>query len=145
VLIDCVKKPVKLTTPHGKELEYVAELVVTAQGAINHLKLNQLDASQGPVVLVINEFHDVFPKELLGIPLDQDIKFVVDLVPCTAPIYKRPYRMPTQQLAELKEQIKELLEKGYIHPSSSPWGAPVIFFPKKDGTQRLCVDYYALN
>jgi hypothetical protein len=63
----------------------------------------------------------------------------------TAPIYKSPYRIATPELAELKEHIKELLEKGFIRPSSSLWGAPVIFVPKKDGTQRLCMDYRALN
>jgi hypothetical protein len=77
---------------------------------------------------------DVFPEELPGMPPDQDIKFVIDLVSGSAPIYKRPYRMATKQLAELKDQIKELLEKGYIYPSSSPLGAPVIFVLKKDGT-----------
>ena len=78
-------------------------------------------------------------------PPDRDIEFVIELVPGTAPIYKRPYKMDTNQLAELKEQLQELLDKGFIRPSSSPWGAPVIFVPKKDGTQRLCVDYRALN
>jgi hypothetical protein len=67
------------------------------------------------------------------------------LKPGTAPIYKTPFRMTTPELAELKEHIKELLEKGFILPSSTLWGAPVIFVPKKDGTQRLCVDYRALN
>jgi hypothetical protein len=66
-------------------------------------------------------------------------------MPGTVPIYKSPYKMATPQLAELKEHIKELLEKNYIHPTSSPCGAPVIFVPKKDDTQRLCVDYHALN
>jgi hypothetical protein len=70
---------------------------------------------------------------------------VIELKPSTAPIYKTPYRMATLELAELKEHIKELLEKGFIHPSSSPWEAPMIFVLKKDGTQRLCVDYHALN
>jgi hypothetical protein len=70
---------------------------------------------------------------------------VIELKHVTTPIYKTPYRMGTLELAELKEHIKELLEKGFIRPSSSPWGAPVIFVPKKDGTQRLCVDYRALN
>jgi hypothetical protein len=70
---------------------------------------------------------------------------VIELKPGTTPIYKTPYRMATTELAELKEHIKELLEKGFIHPSSSPWGAPVIFVLKKDGAQRLCVDYRALN
>jgi hypothetical protein len=93
-----------------------------------------LDVSQGPKVPVINEFPDVFSEELPGMPPDRDIEFVIDLVPATASIYKRPYRIATQQLAKLKEHIKELLEKDYIHPSSSPWGAPIIFVPKKDGT-----------
>jgi hypothetical protein len=83
--------------------------------------VNQLDASQGPVVPVDVEFPDVFPKELLGMPLDRDIKFVTELMPGTMPIYKIPYWMATSKLAELKEHIKELLEKGFIHPSSSPW------------------------
>jgi hypothetical protein len=70
---------------------------------------------------------------------------VIELKPGIAPIYKTPYRMATPELAELKEHIKELLEKGFIRPSSSSWGAPVIFVLKKDGTQRLCVDYRDLN
>jgi hypothetical protein len=70
---------------------------------------------------------------------------VIELKPGIAPIYKTPYRMATPELAELKEYIKELLEKGFIRPSSSPWEAPVIFVLKKDGTQRLCMDYHALN
>jgi hypothetical protein len=70
---------------------------------------------------------------------------VIELKPGIAPIDKTPYRMATPELVELKEHIKELLEKGFIHPSSSSWGTLVIFVPKKDGTQRLCVDYRALN
>jgi hypothetical protein len=145
VLIDYSKKYVKLTTLDGKELEVVAELVVTANGVANRAKLSQLDVSQGHVVPVVNEFSDVFLEEFLGMPPDRDIEFVIDLMPGTAPIYKSPYRMATPHLAELKEHIKELLEKGFIRSSSSLWGSPVIFVLKKDGTQRLCVDYRALN
>jgi hypothetical protein len=145
VLINYARKSIKLTTPDGKKLEYVTKSVVTAKGVANQVKLNQIDASQRPMVSVVNEFPDVFPKELLGMPPDRDIEFVIDLMPDTAPTYKRPYRMATQQLAELKEHNKELLEKGYIRSSSSPWGAPMIFVSKKDGTQRLCIDYCALN
>jgi hypothetical protein len=86
-----------------------------------------------------------FPEELLGMPPDHEIEFLVELVPGTALIFKRPYRMAANQLAELKEQLQELLDKGYICPSASPWGAPVIFVPKKDGPQRMCVDYHSLN
>jgi hypothetical protein len=96
-------------------------------------------------VPVVNEFPNVFPEELPGMPSDRDIEFMIELKSGTAPIYKTPFRMTTLELAELKEHIKELLGKGFIHPSSSPWGAPVIFFPKKNGTQRLCMEYRALN
>jgi hypothetical protein len=145
VLINCAKKSVKLTTPEGKEMEFVAKPMVTAKGVVNHVKVNQLDASQGSEVSVVNEFPDVFPKELPGMPPDRDIEFVIELKHGKAPIYKTPYRMATLELADLKEHIKELLEKGFVCPSSSPWEAPVIFVPKKDGTQRLCMDYHALN
>jgi hypothetical protein len=70
---------------------------------------------------------------------------VIELKPGTTRIYKTPFRMTTPELAGLNGHIKELLEKGFIHPSTSPWGAPMIFVSKKDGTQRLYVDYHALN
>jgi hypothetical protein len=145
VFIDYAKKSIKMTTPEGKEMEFIAEPVVTAKGVTNCAKENQLDASQGSEVPVVNKFPDVFPEELPGMPPDRDIEFVIELKPATAPIYKTPYRMATPGLAEFKEHVKDLLEKGFIHPSSSPCGALVIFVPKKDGTQRLCVDYRALN
>jgi hypothetical protein len=97
--------------------------VVTAKGVANRVKVNQLDASQGSKVPVVHEFPNVFPEELPGMPPDRDIKFVIELKPSTSPIYQNSYRMATLELAELKEHIKELLEKGFIRPSSSPWGA----------------------
>jgi hypothetical protein len=126
VFIDCTKKSVKLTTPDRKELEFITKPVVTAKRVANHAKVNQMDASQESEVPVVNEFPDVFPEELPGMPPDRDIKFVIEFKPGTAPIYKTPFRMTTPELAELKEHIRELLEKGFICPSSSPWGAPVI-------------------
>jgi hypothetical protein len=109
ILIDCVKKSVKLTTPKGIEMKFVTEPVVIAKGVANRAKVNQVDASQGSEVPVVNEFPDVFPEELSGMPPDRDIKFVIELKPGTLPIYKTPYRMVTPELAELKEHIQELL------------------------------------
>jgi hypothetical protein len=81
ILIDCAKKSVKLTTPEGKEMEFVGEPVVTAKGVSNRAKVNQLEASQGSEVPVVNEFPDVFPEELSGMPADRDIEFVIELKP----------------------------------------------------------------
>ena len=78
-------------------------------------------------------------------PPDRDIEFVIDLIPGTSPIAKRPYRIAASELAELKKQLEELQRIGFIRPSSSPWGAPVLFVKNKDGSMRLCVDYRALN
>jgi hypothetical protein len=78
-------------------------------------------------------------------PPDREVEFVIDLLPGTTPISKRQYRMLVEELKELKKQLTELLEVGYIRPSSSPWGASVLFVQKKDGSQRMCVDYRSLN
>ena len=94
---------------------------------------------------VVNEFPDVFPGELPGLPPDREIEFAILLIPGTKPIYKAPYRMAPAELKELKVQLKELEDRGFIRPSVSPWGAPVLFVKKKDGSLRLCVDYRELN
>jgi hypothetical protein len=94
---------------------------------------------------IVCEYPDVFPDNLPGMPPDRDIEFVIELQPGTAPISKRPYRMPPNELAELKIQLQDLLDKGYIHPSASPWGCPALFVKKKDNSLRLCVDYHPLN
>jgi hypothetical protein len=94
---------------------------------------------------VVCDYPDVFPDELPGMPPDRDIEFAIELQPGTAPISKRPYRMPPAELAELKKQLQELLDKGFIRPSTSPWGCPALFVQKKDESLRLCVDYHPLN
>jgi hypothetical protein len=83
---------------------------------------------------VVQEFLDVFPEDFPGLPPDREIEFCIDLIPRAAPISKAPYRMAPVELIELKTQIQELLDKGFIHPRVSPWGAPVLFVKKKDGT-----------
>jgi hypothetical protein len=119
-MINCAKKVVRLTTSSGKELEYVAENLATDKVAVNKIVLNQLDATSTQDIRTVSEFLDVFPEELPGMPLDREIEFVIELVPSTTPIFKRPYRMAANQLDELKEQLQELLDKGYIRPSASP-------------------------
>jgi hypothetical protein len=96
-------------------------------------------------IVVVCEYVDVFPNELPEMPLDRDIEFAIELQPGTAPISKRPYRMPPAELVELKKQLQELLDKGYFHPSTSPWGCPALFVQKKDESLRLCIDYRPLN
>ena len=94
---------------------------------------------------MVYEFPNVFPEDLPGLPLDRDVEFSIELEPGTAPISRRPYRMALKELAKMKKQLEELLEKGFSHPSSSPWGCPAIFVKKKDDTLQMCVDYRPLN
>lgn len=94
---------------------------------------------------VVRDYPDVFPEELPGIPPERDVEFGIDVIPGTAPISKAPFRMAPSEMQELKTQLQELVEKGFIRPSVSPWGAPVLFVKKKDGSMRLCIDYRELN
>ncbi|WMV45866.1 hypothetical protein MTR67_039251 [Solanum verrucosum] len=97
------------------------------------------------LVPVVNEFPEVFPDDLPDIPLKREIDFRIDLLPDTQPFSIPSYHMALTELKELKEQLKDLLDKGFIRPSISPWGAPVLFVRKKDGSLRMCFDYCQLN
>jgi hypothetical protein len=108
--------------------------------AVNERKGPSLD--QYPV---LSEFKDVFPNELPGLPPERELDFTIELKPGAEPISKTLYRMTAPELCELQMQLKELLDLGLIRPSVSPWGAPVIFVKKKDGSLRLCIDYRDLN
>ncbi|KAJ9541742.1 hypothetical protein OSB04_028248 [Centaurea solstitialis] len=96
-------------------------------------------------ILVVREFPEVFPEELPGLPPQRQVEFHIDLVPGAAPVAKSPYRLAPSEMQELSNQLQELLDKGFIRPSSSPWGAPVLFVKKKDGSSRMCIDYRELN
>ncbi|GKC78959.1 putative reverse transcriptase domain-containing protein [Tanacetum coccineum] len=96
-------------------------------------------------VPVIRDFPEVFPEELPGLPPPRQVEFRIDLVPGAAPVARAPYRLAPSEMKELSVQLQELLEKGFIRPSSSPWGAPVLFVKKKDGSFRMCIDYRELN
>jgi hypothetical protein len=94
---------------------------------------------------VVQEFSDVFPDDLPGMPPERAIEFKIELQPCTTLIAKAPYKMSPVEMKELKIQLQGLLDKGYIHPSTSPWGCSALFVEKKDKELRLCVDYRLLN
>ena len=140
--VDCARTSVTLISTEGATVEYQARIAPQPEIDCMLNKVKELTLEDVPVV---KEYPDVFPDELPGLPPDREIEFVIELIPSTAPIAKRPYKMTANELAELKKQIQELEEKGYIRPSTSPWGAPVLFVKKKDGSMRMCVDYRALN
>jgi hypothetical protein len=135
-IISCASKTVLLTDHQGKLVSCQAQ-----PPAKDPMVFNLATES----ISMVEEFMDVFPEELSGMPPEREVEFYIDLIPGTVPIAKRPYRMAPTELAELKLQIAELQQKGYIRPSSSPWGAPVLFVTKKDGSMRMCIDYRSLN
>ncbi|GJR58735.1 putative reverse transcriptase domain-containing protein [Tanacetum coccineum] len=96
-------------------------------------------------VPIVQDFPEVFPEDLSGLPPTRQVEFQIDLVPGAAPVARAPYRLAPSEMKELSEQLKELSDKGFIRPSSSPWGAPVLFVKKKDGSFRMCIDYRELN
>src|SRR5437773_9801851 len=109
-------------------------------GSVCALEMNPLEE-----IPVVNEYPDVFPEELPGLPPVRAVEFSIELLPGTAPVFRRHYRMCQNDLAEMKVQLQELLDKDFIHPSSSSWGCPAMFVDKKDHTKRLVVDYRPLN
>ncbi|GKG26192.1 hypothetical protein Tco_0399338, partial [Tanacetum coccineum] len=96
-------------------------------------------------VPIVQDFPKVFPEELLGLPPTRQVEFQIDLMPGDAPVARAPYRLTSSEMKELLEKLQELSDKGFIRPSSSPWGAPVLFVKKKDGSFRMCIDYQELN
>jgi hypothetical protein len=140
VCINCATRTVTLVNPAGQTVQFLASRMITRKGSVYHTTATDMN-----LIPVVCEFPDVFPEELPGMPPDRELEFAIELVPGTAPIYKKYYRMPGPELAELKKQLDELLHKGYIRPSISPWGSPVLFVKKKDGSLRMCVDYRQLN
>jgi hypothetical protein len=144
-VISCDKRTIKLVSPIGEEV--VTELVPPEpkKGSCYQMAVDSSEADSLEIIKVVSEFPDVFPKDLPGMPPERKVEFAIELLPGTAPIFKRAYRVSGPELVELKKQIDELSEKGYIRPSTSPWAAPILFKEKKDGTRRMCIDYRALN
>jgi hypothetical protein len=140
LLLDISSRVIEINSPHqGVIILYLPQqkYLHSCTYAIPDIKVKDI-----PVVC---EYSDVFPDDLPGMPPDRDIEFIIELQPSTAPISKRLYRMPPNELAELKIQLQDLLDKGFVRPSASPWGCPALFVKKKDNSLRLCVDYRPLN
>jgi hypothetical protein len=139
-VIDVTARAIEIHSPLDGEIT----LYLLNQGCTHSYGFTMIES---PVenIPVVCEYPDVFPNELLGMPPDRDIEFAIELQPETAPISKRSYRMPPTELAELKNQLQELLDKRFIRRSTSPWGCPALFVKKKDESMRLCVDYRPLN
>ncbi|XP_070662321.1 uncharacterized protein [Malus domestica] len=160
--IDCYEKSVTFYRPGLPEVTFVGErsgvrhgvisamranklLLKGCQGYLAHVVLNDVVPSSVEEVGVVRHYPDVFPDYLPGLPPDRDVEFSIDLLPGTNPISLTSYRMAPAELRELKIQLQELIDKGFIQPSTSPWRAPILFVKKKDGTLRLCIDYRQLN
>ncbi|KAL8095604.1 hypothetical protein AgCh_036864 [Apium graveolens] len=160
VQIECKSKKVKLRTKDGEKVIFrgkrqekkflmaIETKRLLCQGCEVYLA-HVMDVEKESVriedIPIVRDFPDVFPDELPGLPPDREIEFTIDLASGTEPVSKAPYCMAPVEMKELAAQLQELLDKGVIRPSVSPWGAPVLFIKKKDGSMRLCIDYRELN
>ena len=155
-VLDCNAKTVTLAMPGvprvewksvsgsypRKVISFIRAQRLVERGCLSYLDFIRDTSVEPPPmdsVPVVQEFPDVFPSDLPGVPPDRDIDFAIDLEPGTKPISIPPYRMAPAELKELKDQLQDLLSKGFIRPSVSPWGAPVLFVKKKDGTMRMFI------
>lgn len=157
-ILDCMNKTITFTLPAcgtlpctKTELNFLSTpqaercLERGCQGFLVFFSV-QVEVEEGLESFPIaREFPEVFPKEMKGLPPEREVEFSIDIVPGAGPVSKAPYRMAPNELAELKSQIETLLKKGFIRPSLSPWGTPVLFVKKKDGSLRLCIDFRELN
>ncbi|GJV25761.1 putative reverse transcriptase domain-containing protein [Tanacetum coccineum] len=141
-LIDCYEKIVRIPLPNGKILEVQGE---RPEKDLRSLACIKADEKKLDDICVVRDFPEVFPDDLLGLPLVREIEFRIDLILGASPVVRSPYRLAPSEILELSNQLKELQEKGFIRPSHSPWGAPVLFVKKKDGSMRMCIDYRELN
>jgi len=162
-IIDCRCQQVSVQNPSGGELTIVGEgrrsglVFCSAARARQYLHhgcsafvafvsaARVVDRKTVVDVPIVREFADVFQEDLPGVPPERPVEFRIDLVPGAAPIAMAPYRLAPPEMQELSTQLQELLDKGFIRPSSSPWGAPILFVKKKDWSHRMCIDYQELN
>jgi hypothetical protein len=139
-VLDISARLVHLNSPVYGKVTLHLPVISRIKASLYHVVERRLED-----IHVVREFPDVFPDDLPGMPPERAIEFKIELQPGTTPISKAPYKMSREELVELKIQLKDLLDKGFIYPSSSPWGCSALFVSKKDKDLRLCVDYRPLN
>ncbi|GJR00679.1 putative reverse transcriptase domain-containing protein [Tanacetum coccineum] len=140
--IVCFEKILQIPLSNREILEVHGERSGGNLKQLKTVKVNELKLEDVPIV---RDFPSVFPEDLSGLPLSREVEFRIDLIPGAMPIAKSPYRLAPTKMQELSNQLKELQDKGFIRPSSSPWGAPMLFVKKKDGSFRMCIDNRELN
>ena len=160
--VDCYRKEVRFCRPGQTEVMFYGLRKTLPNSIMTAMKASKMiqNSYQGYLayaikvrdsgsrledILVVREFPDVFPEDLPGIPPDIEIDFQIELAPGIEPISKAPYKMAPLELKELKVQMEELVSKVFVRPSTSPWGAPILFVKKNDGSLRLCIDYREFN
>ncbi|GJU99121.1 putative reverse transcriptase domain-containing protein [Tanacetum coccineum] len=141
-MIVCHEKVVEIPLEGSGILRVQGERILGAAKALMNAKVDEPKLSD---ISVVRDFVDVFPEDLSGLPPQRQVEFRIDLVPGATPVAKSPYRLAPSEMQELSGQLQELQDKGFIRPSHSPWGAPVLFVKKKDGSFRMCIDYRELN
>jgi hypothetical protein len=143
--LSCDKRAMKLVSLSREEV--LLELVLSRprKGSCHQITAHIEEIEPPEAIKVVPESPDVFPEDLPGMPPERKVEFSIELIPGTTPISKRAYRVSRPELLELKKQIDELLEKGYIRPNTLPWATLVLFVEKKDEMKRMCIDYQVLN
>ncbi|GJZ45109.1 reverse transcriptase domain-containing protein [Tanacetum coccineum] len=139
--IICHEKVVRIPLPNGKVLRVIGQ---RPDEKVRHLVSAKAKDHKREELVVVRDFLEVFPDDLSGLPPSQEIKFQIELVPGAIQVVKSPYRLAPSEMEELSSQLKEIQDKGFVRQSSSPWGAPILFVKKKDGSFRMCIDYREL-
>ena len=159
--VNCYRKVIQITSPSGKHVVIHGEAncnpiicsIIEARKLMQHgckayltcVTDTRSEVTRIQDVQVVREFPDVFPGYFLGVPPEREVEFGIELISGAKPVARAPYRLALPELQELITQLQDLLDKGFIRPSVSPWGVPVLFVKKKDGSLHKCIDYRELN
>ncbi|GJV36698.1 putative reverse transcriptase domain-containing protein [Tanacetum coccineum] len=136
-----------LSKYHGRIIcdEKIVHIPIDDETLIIRVMKKKSDEKRLEDIPVVREFPEVFPEDLPGLPPVRQVEFQINLIPRATPVARAPYRLAPSEMQELSNQLQELADQGFIRPSTSPWGAPVLFVKKKDGSFRMCIDYRELN